>query len=382
MAEQPSLDIASQNHWCGFRPGMSRAQVRERIQQLEMEETVYSDDNIAAESEEWRLEMWFETAGDERLRQLATDSEITWNGKPLMGEVLDQALRAMEPLGRAPMWSRDDASDDPFGGGGAAKTGPVADEELLEEGTVWLPERGLGLVLWEGAVIDIVWRDARDLPAQFAGPVTEAQRALSKRPDLSSYLRERKEAAAPATPKDPKAPLHTGLVLICLGLLAFVGYKGFEEMRVWNGALQLSGKFVSKEVEPRKKYLDLAPEAVRKHMPDDPRRTREMYNIVYLDPTLRRQSVKLEAAEFYVPPREEGEEMPLAYVDGDPPRVKGLSRASNAAFVEYFPWAIAVGVFYVIGLFSLGLVPLTWRTIVEMLLTSNRQRDSDRPELR
>jgi hypothetical protein len=295
---------------------------------------------------------------------------------------LDEALRAMEPLGRSPMWATDDASDDPFGGGNRASTGPARDEQLLETGTVWLPDRGLGLVISEGGVIDLVWRETRDLPTQFAGPVTEAQRALSMRSDLSSYLRDQKDAQVAATPKDPKAPLHTVLVLICIGLLTFVGYKGFQEMRLWNGAVQLAGKFVSKEAEPRKKYLDIAPEAVRKHMPDDPRRTREMYNVVYLDPTSRRQSVKLEAAEFYVPPREEGEEVPLAYLDGDPPRVKGLSRASDAAFLEYFPWAIAVGIFYVVGLFSLRIVPLTWGTVVEMLLASNQGRDRDRPELR
>jgi hypothetical protein len=347
-----------------------------------MEETVYSDDNIAVESEEWRFEMWFETTGAERLRQLATESEARLNGKPIVGVRLDEALRAMEPLGRTPMWSTDDASDDPFGGGNRVKSGPVTDEELLEEGTVWLLDRGFGLVIWEGAVIDLVWREAGDLPAQLAGPVTEAQRALSKRSDLSDYLRGRKEAATSVVVKDPKAPLHAVLVVICLGLLAFVAYKGFQEMRVWNGAEKLTGKFVSKEEEPRKKFLDLAPEAVRQHMPDDPRRKREMYNITYLDPALHRQSVKLEAAEFYVPPREEGEEVPLAYVDGDPPRVKGLSRASDAAFLEYFPWGIAVGLFYVVGLFVLRLVPWTWRTVVEMLLASNHSRDSDRPELR
>jgi len=113
------------------------------------------------------------------------------------------------------MWSAQDAADEPFAAPEGTPVGPAPEEKLLGNGTVWLPERGLGLVLWEGAVMDVVWRDARDLPARYVGPVTEAQRQLSKRPDLDEYLREGQAAAeAAATPKDPLAPLHILLVLL------------------------------------------------------------------------------------------------------------------------------------------------------------------------
>jgi len=281
------------------------------------------------------------------------------------------------------MWEANDANDEPFPEPDELPAGLFSDEELLEEGTVWLPDRGLGIVICEGEVIAIVWREARDLPARFAGPVTDAQRQLSKRADLESYLREKRMARNCATaPKNRTAPLGTVLAWICIAALVVIARKGFHEMQLWHTAPTLEGRFVSMEKVPRKKYLDVGPEALRKHLPDDPTRHREIYHIEYLDPAGRQQTVALEAAEFYVPPREVGEKVQIAYVPGDPPRVKGLSRASDAAFLEYMPWAMAVGVFYVVMQFALGLVPRTWRTVVEALATSGNKRDSNRPELR
>jgi hypothetical protein len=183
-------------------------------------------------------------------------------------------------------------------------------------------------------------------------------------------------------PKKRGGPLGTVLAWVCIAALVVIARKGFKEMQRWHSAPTLEGRFVSVEEVPRKKFLDLAPESVRQYMPDDPVRQREMFHIEYSDPTGRKQVAMLEAAEFYVPPREAGEKVPIAYVDGDPPRVKGLSRANDAAFLEYVPWAIAVGVFYVVMQFVLGLVPRTWSTVVELLLSSGTKRDSDRPELR
>jgi len=154
-------------------------------------------------------------------------------------------------------------------------------------------------------------------------------------------------------------------------------------MQRWVNATTLTGKFISKEDVPRKKYLDLAPEAVRKHMPDDPRRTRTMYRIQYLDPALQRQTVDLEAAEFFVPPMEPGADVQIAYLDGNPPRVKGLSRARDAAFLEYFPWGIAVGIFYVIAQSLLRFIPRLFRVAAKAVVPQGGGAvDPDRPELR
>jgi hypothetical protein len=384
MPDQPTLDLATATHWLGFRPGMTQAEVRERLRQLGSKEDLYSDDNFAAVVGDRHLEFWFEADGVQRLRQIAAEGDVVWNDRPIINLPLDDALRAIAPLNRSPMWEANDATDEPFPDPGGLPVGLVKDEKLLEDGTVWLPDRGFGLVMWQGKVSDIVWREMRDLPSQFAGPVTEAQRQLSKRPDLEKYLRDRAVAAELAAgPKNPRAPLHGLLICACLGLLAYVGYRGFLEMKLWNMAPSLSGKFVSMEQVPRKKHFDLGPEFIRRHMADDPTRYREMYHLQYLDPSGRSHEATIEAAEFYVPPRELGEEVQIAYVEGDPPRVKGLSRARDAAFIEYMPWAMAVGLFYIVGLFVLGIVPLTWRSMGELLLaaftTPNRGKNYDRP---
>jgi hypothetical protein len=281
------------------------------------------------------------------------------------------------------MWEANDANDEPVRDSSGMAAGLVSDEELIEKGTVWFPDRGLGLVICEGEVIDIVWRETREVPARLIGAVTEAQRQLSKRSDIEEYLSEKRMARnRAAVPKTPAKLLDTALVCICLAALVFIAREGFQETRVWHTATTLQGRFVSTEEVPRKKYLDLAPESVRQHMPDDPVRRRTLYRIEYLDPTGHSHTAALGAAELYGPPREAGEQVPIAYVPGDPPRVKGLSGADNAAFVEYVPWAMAVGVFWIVMQFVLGIVPRTWRSVVELLLAAGTKRDSDRPELR
>jgi len=388
MPDQTPFDIANRDNWCGFRPGMTRAEVEGKLQQMGITGKAYGADKLTADTGELYLQFWFEAGGEQRVRQMATDPAVLWSGRSLEG-VLDEALSAFEPLAQTPMWEANDATEEPFPELGEVPTGPVTDEELLENCTVWLPDRGLGLVIFQGGVMDIAWRETRDLPTRYAGPVTDAQRQLSKRPDLEDYLLSKgrsgvSASSTPATPvpRTPASYLNTALVLVCLAMLVGIGRKGFQEMQLWNAAPALEGQFISMEEVPRKKYLDLGPESVRRHMPDDPIQRREMYHIAYRDPTGRPQTVVLEAAEFYVPPREPGDKVDVVYVAGDPPRVKGPSRARDAAFVEYLPWAMAVGVFYVIAQFTIGFLPRLLRLTAKAIVPKSTNVDLDRPELR
>jgi hypothetical protein len=385
MPEQ--LDLANLDQWMGFRPGMTRTEVQERLRQTGVEPKVYDDENQMADVEDMHLEFWFEPGDSGRLRQLGTDSDILWNGRSIMGAPLDDALRAFETFDQPPVWDTRDATDDPFSGPAVPPTAPVTDESLLEEGTVWFPARGLGLVMWRGEVMEIAWRAPRDVPTQFAGPVTDVQRQLSKRADLDEYLASKNpRTAGTTTPKSLGSILgrilHTILVLVCLGMLAYIGRLGFQEMLRWNTAPTLEGQFVSKEEVPRKKYLDLAPEVIRSHMPDDPQRTRELFLVEYLDPTGRPQKATLDAGEFYIPPREPGEKVQIAYLAEDPPRVMGLSRVRDAAFGEYMPWAMAVGVFYFVAFTFIGFLPRLYKLVLKMIVPKSDTVVIDRPELR
>jgi len=379
-----AIDLAHAENWFGFRPGMMRAQVLAGLEKLGVEETEYDEEYVTAGIGEQEIEFWFEKVGEGRMRQVSLDGSATlWNGRPLIGARVDDALSALSPWQRAPMWQAVDVIGDPFPPAERIPAGPLTDEQLLEQGTIWLPDRSLGLVVGNGLLIAVAWREARDLPAQFAGPVTDAQRQLSKRPDLESYLREKHASGfRAATPKDPLAPLHTALVLICIAMLALIGKKGFQEMQLWSQAPVLSGKFVSLEEVPRKKFLDLAPEALRRWMPEDPRRNRELYRVTYLDPSGRRQVASLEHGEFYAPPREPGEEVQVAYVEGDPPRVKGLSRARDSAFLECLPLAIGVGVLYFVAWGVIYFLPGLLRLVARAGAPGSRRIDTDHPVLR
>src|SRR5258708_1615724 len=209
MPEDSPLDIASADNWFGLRPGMTGDQALERLKALGIADADNDDEYFCTTIGDVGLDFWFESEGAKRLRQISADSgEILWKGKPLLDARVDDALRAMEPLSRAPMWDANDAVGNPFPKAGMVPTGPFPDERLLEEGTIWLPDRGLGLAVCNGEIIGITWREPREIPAQLAGPVTETQRQLSKRSDLGDYLRKTRTARVrAAAPKDSLAPL-------------------------------------------------------------------------------------------------------------------------------------------------------------------------------
>jgi hypothetical protein len=385
MSDSP-FDLATARDWFGFKPGMTREQAEEHMDQSNLEMIENRDDYFSVAVDDVELEFWFETTGKQRMRQLSVcGDEVLWNGKALTGVRIADALSAMEPLDAAPMWDLNDATNIPFPTGDVTPPGPISGERLLEEATIWLPERGIGLVVCEASIMDVVWREKRDLPKNFVGPVTEDHRQLSKRSDLEAYLHEHRLArlkAAAAAKRDPLAPLQTLWTILCLGLLAWVGYLGFQEMQRWATARALTGKFISVEQVPRKKFFDVGPERLRRLMPDDPVRKREFYHIEYLDPAGRSRTAMLEGAEFYVPPRQEGEDVQIAFVDGDPPQVKGPSRASDAAFLKCMPWAMAVGVIYIIGQGLIRLLPVLGRFAAKSVSSKGMVVDPDRPELR
>ena len=366
---------------------MARAQVLAALQQHGVEAEAYGADNLTATQDEWEIEFYFATDGTERLRQLSVEGEaVFWNGQQMIGTRVDDTLRLVEAAGSA-MWEANDVTGDPFPEPDAAPAKPVSDEELLEEGTIWLPERGLGLVICEGEVIAVAWRAPQDMPARFAGPVTEAQRQLSLRSDLESHLRtERMERHKVEEKKDPLSPLRTIVSLATIVALGLVAKKGFEEMRLWSQAPTLTAKFVAIEQAPLKQFRDFLPPALRWVIPRGKPVIADAYRVEFTAPREESpQQAVLERGELYVPPQQPGDEVPVAYLDGNPPRVKGLARARDSAFVDYVPWAIAIGAIWLVVQFALNLLPGLLRLVpglIQRLVPSSVEKDPDRPELR
>ena len=382
MPDPCVFDLAQPEAWCGFRPGMSRAEAMAGLQRLGAEVDGHGEENLAAQVHGREMEFWFATDGSERLRQLSVEAEeIHWNGQPLLDARVDDALRALEPHGPA-LWEPHDAIGLPFRAPSAAPQTPPTDEELLSEGTIWLPERGLGLVICEGAVIGVAWREARDLPAQFAGPVTEAQRALSRRPDLEDYLRGKQAAEIRVEQrKNPLRLLRGAVTVLAFVALAMIGRRGFEDTRLWAQAPALPGKLLAFERGPRKEFRDYLPPPFSKLIPAGKRVDTDLYRVEFLDPAGVRREAVLEPAEFYVSPQEIGEEVQVIYAEGEPPRVHGPSRARDAAFIDYVPWAICVGALWLLAQILIGVLPRLL-PLLRGLVPKATVSDPERPELR
>ena len=387
MADSSPLELAALEDSQGVRPGMPRAEVIAAMKQRGIETAPSGNNNLTATTDAWELEFSFADDGTERLRQIAIDGEeILWNGQPLVGVRLDGAWRTIGSPANA-VWEANDAIADPFPEMDGELLSPRSDEELIEEGTVWLPDRGLGFAVCEGEVYGVVWRATVDLPQHYSGPLTPAQRELSKRPDLEDHLRaKRAERYKLAVKKDPLSPVRTLVTIATIAALAWVGKLGFDESLVWNQAETLQAKFIAEEQVPMKQFRDYLPPALRWVVPPSRPVIVDAYRVEYIAPkTEAIGQVVLERGELYVPPQNPGDEVPVAYVAGDPPRVKGFSRARDSAFVEYVPWAIATGALWLLVHFALSFLPSVLPfapKIIQRFAPSSVVKDPNRPELR
>ena len=393
MSDPAPLDLAKLDAWYGCKPGMTRVQVQAALQAAGADVTEDGDD-LTASAGDCEIEISFSKDGTERVRQILVDADVvTSAGKPLKGLRLDDALRTIAPTG-ATVWSLGDTPADTLPEPSAGEIIPPTDEQCLRDGTVWIPERGLGLMLWNGALMFVVWRGAQDLPKQFAGPVTRAQRELSQRSDLERHLRDKATAQTIATwPKDPMRFFRWALTLATAAVLALTAREGLREKTRWDAAPSVKGKLAAFEKGPSKQFFEYLPAPVTQHLPkwllagklSGERPQVDLYRIDYAEPNGQLCEVRLEGAEFYVPPAQIGDEADLTYLDGTPPRVKGPARAQNAAFIEHVPWAISIGLLWLATSLALTAVPFLLRLLgplAEKIVASNSSIVTDRPDLR
>lgn len=337
-ASPADLELSTGKAWLGLQPNMTRGEVMAVVAAAGVR-TSDDDTNPAwlLLEDDWGIELTFETGGAQRLRQLSRDEgDLTWHGKPLMGEPLHEAWEVMQAETEGAGWSPEDAVADSIDSPSTSRQGPVSDEQLLSNGTLWLPKVGLGLIMYDGVVLEIACRRKEDLPS-LIGPVTTAQLSLSQSPDLDQILRKRLRpaAATPAFITTSWTPLQWLLAVAFWIAMGTVAKLGFDETRAWQQATVLDGKLTAFEPQPGK--------------------TKSMgYRVRYIDPYGKSQQIVLEAADFYVAPREVGDEVQVSYVDGNPPKVKGPSRARDAAFLHYVPWAIAILLSYMVANMTAG----------------------------
>lgn len=393
MPAPTSFDLATLDSWCGCRPGMTRTQVREALQIAGLEAEAYGQDNLTVTEDEWEMEFYFATDGSERLRQLSIDGNaIHWKGTPLMDLRVDEAVRTIHPAGPW-LWTDYDVVGSPFPDPDEADAPPATDEALLLESTLWWPERGLGLIIYEGAIFGVAWRSAPDLPPRYAGPLTAAQRELSQRADLPSYLQEKHTHEITITqPKDPLRFARGAWTVAAIVAMALTARDGIREMFLWGEAPTVKAKVLAMERGPLKQFFEYLPQPIPRYLPQWllagkwsglPPET-DLFLVEFTDPQGQRHEARLESAEFYIAPREIGTEVEVVYAGGEPPRVKGPSRVRDAAFIEHIPWAISIGVLWLLGQIAIGVLPALWRLLrplVGRAISPSRTIDPDRPEL-
>jgi hypothetical protein len=285
--------------------------------------------------DESNLELFFEDEGETVLRQVLVDDSVnSWGGKPIMNRPLHEALDIIGEAANRAGWRPECAVEEHFADLNPPGAGPFSDESLLYEGTLWLPRKNLGLVMCEGAVGSIVWRRPEDFPTQLVGPATEAQKQLSARPDREEHLWECVREASAAQESSTRSGSQNWLLLAFILVLAWLGAQAFLEQQRWQTAPHIFGT-VTEIVD--------TPNAISK----------KLYRVSFADDEGRSHSANLEPADFYLAPTAPGEKVELAYVAGNPPRVMGLSRTRDAAFMRYVPWFIGVTAIY--GLLSIVL---------------------------
>src|SRR5437868_6636468 len=143
MADDSPLDLSKLDHWCGLRPGMTRAEVRAVLVAAGLDPDGDASDAESLDIYDWGMELRFIAGDTGRLRQISLDDDETrWAGQPLIGMPLGTALRTLGAAGDAARWRPDEPFD--LTDLGPPKPGPFSDEALLREGTVWLPSLRIG----------------------------------------------------------------------------------------------------------------------------------------------------------------------------------------------------------------------------------------------
>ncbi len=340
MAANDSIELSGLDRWQGLRPGMTRADACSVVEAAGEKFVLDRASPDLVTISAWGIELRFEEGGGQELRQIGIENgDATWNGHALLDEPLYTALAAFGPLAQQAKWRLEDAFNSPFEDLRPVAAGNVSDEALLSDGTVWIPSAGVALTLYDGLVGEVIWRQPADVPKEFAGPVTEAQARLSMQPDWQNSV-SRADSTFPnqQLSKPGWNAAQIALTVIFVAAMARIGWLGINESKAWNQALILNGRVVS--IDPK---------------PD--RSGQVLFHVQFKDPDGRKQAAILERADFYIEPRELGDEVTVYYVPGDPPRVKGPARARDAAFLHYMPRAAAIFAAYGITMAAAGWLP-------------------------
>jgi hypothetical protein len=306
--------------------GASRGTVLQRLRDADIDYD--ADDGAPAHVElpDMDVELTFERGPVGTLIQIAVqDDRVQFGTRHVLRCRLHEITELLDVREGETVWRMDEDPNLSLLPDRPTTQGPVSDRELLESGTLWVQPLGLGLRLWRGVLYEIYLRRPEHVPAEGAGRLTADQLALSRREDLDRVFE---------TPRPPEHGLRRLIRIVASGLLfAALGgiiWQAAEFQRQWHAAPTAQAKIVAVN-------------------PDSPDTIPTEFIVAYQDQQGGEHQAALGLADIYVP-KQVGETVELKYLPDEPDRPLGPGRVSDAAFVKFFPWAIAAFALYLVVL--------------------------------
>lgn len=301
---------------------LDRESLLERLDGVVEDLNAPDDDPTFAELEDGDIELTFAADEPHRLQQISVfDDRVQRNSAPILERRVDELLAEWQIDFNQTLWKRGSTALDVQEQAQPPHT--PSDRQLLQSANLWIPQEGLGLVVEQGIVEELVIRLPELAPRSGYGPFTESQRVLLNEPDLGSAL------------TDPPAPgavaegwIRSLLTLACVAGVALVAWQGFQYQVRWNQSLSAEGTVIAVKPPPPDPF------------PDE-------LTVEYADPTGKQHQTVFRRADVYIT-REVGEKVEVRYLPEAPDQPLGPARYRDAAFVEYMPYGIGIVAVYLV----------------------------------
>lgn len=330
-----------------WRLGASREEVLARLAERGIQSESEFDDGDLLIVDDLEVELKFDRS--QRLFEITAESErLTLAGHAVIGARLHEVVDRLRVSDAETLWTPE---EDGKASKSVASEQPT-DEKLIAGGTLWIPRLGLGLELWRGEILCVRMRLPANVPRQGAGPLTQAQRTLLAKPDLSETLSQ-----VPEVPKRPPNRLQQLLTLALVASLGWLVWTAIVYQQKWNAAPIVEGEVIA--VQPP---------------PPDPFPSE--FTVAYKVDGKEYQTVFV-VADVYAT-RAVGDKVEVRYLPGAPDKPMGPARVNDAAFLKFMPWGIGIVGSYLALQFLISIASLILRATSrpdELKTTIGKQYD-------
>lgn len=280
------------------------------------------------------------------LEIVAEDERVRLGPLPVIGERLHKIVDLLQVPDAETVWRTHETADEERTD---ANRPIMTDNTLLDRGTLWIPSLGLGLGMVRGEITTVRLRKPEESPRRGYGMLTPAQRELSARNDLMTYL-IRRNSNGPSTWESRLLTILGFGVALMIGMLV---WQGIAYQGQWNSAPVVEGEVIGVEPPPPEPF------------PDE-------YTIDYRDSAGNSHQVVFKRNDVYVTPKI-GEKVEIRFLPDAPDRPLGPARYRDAAFDRYLPLGIGVVAAYFISVLVVPVIGMFCRRL-------GRQRLEGKPD--